>query len=303
MILHVIIVTFNGIQWIEKCLNSVFQSSIKSIPIVIDNGSSDGTVSFIKQNYQDAIVIETGQNLGFGKANNIGIQYAIQNGAEYIYLLNQDAWVDSDVFEKLVKIHKNNKEYVILSPLHLAANGLTVDKGFYTNSLGQGRCPGLYNDYLCGTVKEVYPTSFVMAAHWLLYVPTLKKVGLFSPVFPHYGEDNNFIDRARYFNYKIGVCPSVKAYHDRQFRIIPPEKQLYKEKISLLAILNNPALNRLDRTKRFIRFIVRVLRVKKTSILKKIETLKQGIEYIKVSRRYRYIYITEDCFEKFKVTL
>ena len=92
MILHVIIVTFNGIQWIEKCLNSVFQSSIKSIPIVIDNGSSDGTVSFIKQNYQDAIVIETGQNLGFGKANNIGIQYSAPFWIAYRHSICYPEW-------------------------------------------------------------------------------------------------------------------------------------------------------------------------------------------------------------------
>lgn len=104
--LFVIIVTYNGEKWIDKCLSSVYKSTIPLTTIVIDNKSSDNTVQYIKTNFPMVILFEYQNNLGFGKANNIGIEYALKNNADYIYLLNQDAWVDPNTFRK----YKRNSE-------------------------------------------------------------------------------------------------------------------------------------------------------------------------------------------------
>ena len=297
--LYVIIVTYNGMSWIDKCIVSVLNSSIDALPVVIDNNSNDGIVEYVKSKYTQCKIFETGKNLGFGKANNVGIQWAVEQGAEYVYLLNQDAWVENDTFEILIRIHQENKEYIILSPLQISANGLNVDKGFYENALGKNRCPNLYNDYLCGVVKDVYPTQFVMAAHWLLYIPHLKKVGLFSPIFPHYGEDTNFVHRSHWYGFLIGVCPHTKAYHDRQYREIPPSQMLYKEEISLLAILNNPSLQSRQRMKRYARFVSRVLKISQISIFKKFQTIFNAISLFPKSRKYRTIYQSDQCYQLF----
>lgn len=89
----VIIVTFNAMQWIEKCIQSVKASSFPLDLFVVDNNSSDNTVAYIKEKHSSIKLIESRSNLGFGAANNIGLQYAIDNDYNYVYLLNQDAWI------------------------------------------------------------------------------------------------------------------------------------------------------------------------------------------------------------------
>lgn len=117
--LLVIIVTYNGMKWLDKCLSSVINSTIKADLFIVDNGSTDGSIEFMKQNYPDARLVISKENLGFGKANNLGLQYAVDNNYDYVYLLNQDAWVEPDTFEKLVDIQKQNPTFGVLSPLQV----------------------------------------------------------------------------------------------------------------------------------------------------------------------------------------
>ena len=98
----VIIVTYNGMKWIDRCLGSVYASGMPADVIVIDNGSSDGTPEYVGKQFPEAVLISTGENHGFGKANNIGFSYALEKGYDYVYLLNQDAWIFPDTFSRLV---------------------------------------------------------------------------------------------------------------------------------------------------------------------------------------------------------
>ena len=67
-----------------------------------------------------------------------------------------------------------------------------------------------------------------MAAHWLVPRGALEKVGLFDPMFPLYGNDDNWCDRARYHGFKVGIVPSARAVHDRAVREEPKEKVIYR---------------------------------------------------------------------------
>src|SRR5690606_23565222 len=108
----VIIVTYNGMPWIQKCLASCKDHQI----VVVDNNSTDGTVAFINENFAKVQLMPQKENLGFGQANNIGIAYALEQGAVYVFLLNQDAYLQADCIEKLIQVHSHNKYYGILSP-------------------------------------------------------------------------------------------------------------------------------------------------------------------------------------------
>ena len=74
MIIYAIIVTYNAMRrsWIERCLDSLRGSSVPVTPIVIDNGSTDETRTFVPQRYPEAVWLPQEKNLGFGQANNIG---------------------------------------------------------------------------------------------------------------------------------------------------------------------------------------------------------------------------------------
>ena len=130
-----IVVTYNGMKWIQSCLDSIVNSSVRLDAFVVDNGSRDGTQEYIRSNYPEMLLVESLTNLGFGKANNIGVRYALEHGYDYVYLLNQDAWLMQDTVERLVESMALYPEYGILSPMQFEANLQRLDVRF-ANRIG-----------------------------------------------------------------------------------------------------------------------------------------------------------------------
>lgn len=219
--IFVIIVTYNGMQWIKDCLNSVLKSSIPVTTIVIDNKSTDGTVDFIKTNFSEVVLLEQTTNLGFGKANNLGISYALKQDADYVFLLNQDAFVEENTIENLIKTAKNKPEYGIISPIHLNGEGTKLE-WYFASYMTMDKSTDFYSDYVLDKqIKEIYETQFVNAAAWLLPRKVLNEIGGFDPMFWHYGEDDNYCQRINFHNYKIGVSPRSFIRHDGKIRTWP----------------------------------------------------------------------------------
>src|SRR5690606_25364916 len=179
----VIIVTYNATRndWIFKCLQSIEISNLKIEIIVVDNNSSDSTINIIKKDFPEVTLIESKENLGFGKANNLGIIEALKRGCDFVFLLNQDAWVENDTIEKLVENAKKNPEFGIISPMHLNGKGDALDYNF-SNQISPIYCKKLYSDFVLNQVEnKIYESDFVCAAAWLLSKECLRKVGGFSP--------------------------------------------------------------------------------------------------------------------------
>src|SRR4051812_25110961 len=101
--IYVIIVTYNGMAWIEKCLIDLAKSDVDHEVIIIDNNSDDGTYEFIEQNFNHTL-IKSEQNLGFAKANNIGIKIALEKNAEFVFLLNQDCYMHPSSLRELMEV-------------------------------------------------------------------------------------------------------------------------------------------------------------------------------------------------------
>lgn len=215
--IFVIIITYNGSKWIDKCFGSLINSTIPIKILAIDNASSDGTPDIIRKKFPEVEVIETGSNLGFGAANNMGIKKALNEGADFLFLLNQDAWLENDdTIEKLVDIAQHNTDYGIISPIHLNGKGDLLDKNFgtYLYQLGGRK---FITDKVCNRQTEMLvDLEFVNAAAWLMTKELISKVGFFDPVFFHYGEDSNYVKRVQYHSFKIGVAPEAYIHHDRE---------------------------------------------------------------------------------------
>lgn len=222
--IYCIIVTYNGMQWITTCLNSLVHSSRPVHIVVIDNGSTDGTVACIQQQFAQVQLIETGKNLGFGQANNQGLQLAIANQADYVFLLNQDAWVEADTIALLVQAHIDNPQYGIISPVHLNGAGTAPDAHFLDYLMQTGDTKKLVTDVLLNSAPafRLMETPFVNAAAWLISAECLRKTGGFDAIFFHYGEDINYGQRVRFHGFKIGIHPLTRIYHDREQRIAKP---------------------------------------------------------------------------------
>ena len=215
MKLYAIIVTYKGRQWYDRCFTSLRQSTMPVETVAVDNASNDGTVEYIRENYPEVHLIESTENLGFGKANNIAMRYALDRGCDYVFLLNQDAWVESDTLEKLVGVAENHKEYGIVAPLQVNKEKTKVLDGVVDFLTYPGKINReMFSDLLLSKETEVYSVGEINAAAWLLPRKTLETVGGFDPIFLHYGEDWNYLSRVLYHKMKVGLTPHLKVVHD-----------------------------------------------------------------------------------------
>lgn len=230
----VIIVTYNGINWIKKCLESVFDSTLKCDVFVIDNASTDKTLAVVKA-FEKVQIIENQINVGFGKANNVAIKESMKVDYDFFFLLNQDTWIDKNCIEILVQTLTLDPEFGVLSPMHFAANETDLDSNF-EKYLKDG-----YN--INGNLVVV---PFVNAAAWLVSRKCFEKIGLFEPVFAHYGEDRNFCNRAKYHRFKIGIACHAKIVHDRLI-VRSFKKDIVQSEYLILNTLININLKSFDR--------------------------------------------------------
>lgn len=209
-----IIVTYNALQWIDKCLSSLKSSTVKVNTVIVDNCSKDGTIEYIKSRFPEVCIIANEQNRGFGQANNQGMEYAYGQGATHFFLLNQDAWVEKEAIEQLVKVQDENGMEVV-SPIHLNGEGDKFDLGFYEMAVQHIHSIDFVSDLYKNHLKEFYPAQYINAAAWMLSKKTIETIGGFDPLFFHYGEDVNYYQRIKYHRGRLSIVPAAKIHHDR----------------------------------------------------------------------------------------
>jgi GT2 family glycosyltransferase len=160
--------------------------------MVIDNDSTDDTVAVVKK-FPSITIVENRENMGFGRANNIGMKYALEHSYDYVFLLNQDTMVHPDMLKIMFKIHEQYKEFGILSPIHLTGNGDRFDRNFFYY-LVSGTPEYVQDTLLHRPLKPVFPIHFVNAAFWSISRACIEKTGGFDPVFFYRGEDKDYIN-------------------------------------------------------------------------------------------------------------
>ena len=206
--LLVIVVTYNSMRWLERCLSSI---PAWADVYAFDNDSTDGSADFVKAHYPKAKLVRSAENLGFARPNNLGMQWAIDHGYDYVYLMNSDAWLEAGALEKLVTASEAHPQYGVLSPLQMTDGYKELDKQFAK------RCPVVAG-------HDVYDVRRVMAAHWLVPVAVIKRIGLFAEeLFPHWGQDDEWCQRLYFYGLKVGVVEEARGVHDRAYRQDPVE--------------------------------------------------------------------------------
>lgn len=203
----IIITTYNGAKWIEECIASCQKSNYPARIIVVDNNSTDNTLDLLPN---DVHLLTLSKNVGFGRANNIGMMEAIEKfGSDYVFLLNQDAYIKEDTIGELVECHQANPKLGLISPLHFDGQEQAFDYRFkiYMKRAQSSRIS-----------DGLYASKFVNAAAWFMTKDAVLKNGGFDPVFFHTGEDDNFCQRLRYHKIPIAITESARIMHDRQDR-------------------------------------------------------------------------------------
>ncbi|MDJ1480364.1 glycosyltransferase family 2 protein [Cytophagaceae bacterium YF14B1] len=241
-----VVVHYNGEEWIHKCLQSLTESVLPLHIVVVDNNSTIQTgIQIIQNKFPHVTFIQSKENIGFGRANNLGIELAMANQADYIFLLNQDAWIESDTIKILISTSLNNPGFGIISPFHLDTTKSALEYGF-SKYLETDKCPGIISDIYLKQTREIYPLSFVNAAAWLLTNNCIRTVGIFDPLFFMYGEDLDYCQRCQYHRIRIGVTPHATISHARPHpsgqssgKLTWKKSEKYKLQGNLLAVLKN----------------------------------------------------------------
>lgn len=214
----VAIIVLNWNNWTDtvECLSSLQQIDYPGYEtIVVDNGSTDNSVSAIKLAHPGIEVLETHKNLGFAGGNNEGIGLALRNGADYVLLLNNDTVVDPKFLTRLVDAAESSPDIGIVGPkiyyfkepkrIWFAGGKINYWSG-NTSHIGE-----LEDDE--GQYDEARDTDFITGCTMLIKRKVIDSIGLLNDRLFLYYEDSDFCARAHRHGYRIIFVPSSVIWH------------------------------------------------------------------------------------------
>ncbi|MBM4272175.1 MAG: glycosyltransferase family 2 protein [Deltaproteobacteria bacterium] len=212
-LVSVIIVNWNGRQYLDDCLSSLRNQSLGDFEVIlVDNGSTDDSVAFVEQHYQDFVqIVRLSENRGFSGGNNAGI--ATARGV-YIALLNNDTVVDQEWLSSLVHcIHSDESIGMVGSKILNYYRREEIDNTghlIYPDGLnrGRGRLEIDHNQYDMKT-DILFPSGCAA----LYKKQMIEETGGFDESFFAYGDDADIGLHGRYLGYNAIYCPKAVVFH------------------------------------------------------------------------------------------
>lgn len=214
-LVSIIIVNWNAKENLQECLSALFKISYKNYEVIlVDNGSKDDSVKFVKSNYPDIKIIEAGKNLGFAGGNNLGLEKA---QGEYILFLNNDTIVTKNFLEKLVNFMEKRKDVGIVQPKILFHRPDT-SLHHKINSIGSFLLPSGFLYHLDYGKKDKlredpYEIFSAYGACFLARKSLLQKIGLFDDRYFAYFEETDLCHRVWLSGLKVMILPGTLIYH------------------------------------------------------------------------------------------
>ena len=214
----VVVVTYNGLPWIEQCLDSV--RGVETV--LVDNGSSDGTVAFVREQYPDVTVVEQ-ENRGLAAGWNTGVA---RTSGRWVLLLNSDAWLHEGALATLVSFADAHPEAAVAGPrlrnpdgtLQRSVRGfptlwrLATEYFFLRRLAPRSR---LFNAFYAGDFDHdsVYDAEFLMGAVWLVRREAIDAVGPADEGFFLFSEEVDWAYRFRQAGRRSLFFPGAEATH------------------------------------------------------------------------------------------
>lgn len=214
----VVVVTFNALPWVERALESVRGHET----IVVDHGSTDGTLELVRERFPEARLIEQ-ENKGFGAGNNAGMRVG---SGDYFLLLNSDAWALDDAVGRLVAFADEHPEAAVFGPRLLNQDGSLqrsvrgdptlwrlATEYFFLRKLAP-RTRALNAFYGAAFAHdEVREAEFVMGSVMLVRREAADTVGLFDEDFFMFSEETDWLYRFRQAGWKVLFTPEAEFVH------------------------------------------------------------------------------------------
>lgn len=227
----VVILNWNGYKDTIVCLDSISKltpGNFELKTLVVDNASTDNSLTEIREKFPKIKIIKNKQNLGFAEGNNVGIRHAMKEGADYVLILNNDTILDKNLLNEFVNaIEKHPKAGALTAKIYFA-KGYEFHKSRYKDSdLGKviwsagGRIDwkNVYgtnfgvDEVDKGQFSNLKNTDFATGACSMFNIKALTEVGLFDQKYYLYLEDMDLSYRLKLHGWEILFVPKAILWH------------------------------------------------------------------------------------------
>ncbi len=211
-----IVLTWNDRENVLACLDSLEKLDYPNLEIVVsDNGSTDGSIEAIQGQYPAVHLLENGENLYWAGGNNVGLRYGLEQGADYIILLNNDIVVAPEIISELVDTAERDQSIGILVPkiyfhdrpklIWYAGAKVSMWRGLLWHvglrSLDRGQ------------FDQQVDVDYVTGCAMMIRREVVEQIGLIDPAFVAYGEDVDYSFRARRAGWRLVLVPTAVMWH------------------------------------------------------------------------------------------
>ena len=212
--ISIIILNWNGKRWLEDCLTSILHQDVNETfeVLLVDNGSTDDSVKYVKERFSRVRVIELGKNYGFAEGNNRGLKHA---QGEYLVFVNMDTKAENEWLKNLLKAAHQYPGYQILCSTQIPAQA--ENEVMSLSSFG---------DVIVTRQQSRQPTTsslFASGACFLIRREWVEKLGyLFDPYYFCMAEDVETSLRTILMGGLIGYVRDSRIYHHLGGSQFPP---------------------------------------------------------------------------------
>lgn len=222
-LVYIIVLTYRMRELVRACIWSIFSLTYPNYRLVIvDNGSDDGTEQALREEFPELKLIQTGRNLGYTGGNNRGIEYAIEQGADYVLILNPDTIVINPIFlDEMVELAEADPELGIAGPRVFLRDTSRVQNTVLSP-------PGLWRNSLNWIKYRIDPESLALSGDQaieaevlngvclLLKIACLREIGLFDENIFMYIEDAEMDYRAHRRGWRVKYLPIDSIVHKQK---------------------------------------------------------------------------------------
>jgi GT2 family glycosyltransferase len=228
-----------------ECLESLHRSTYRNQKvIVLDNHSTDGSVSAICESFPNVHIIELTENLGYAGNNNVGIEAALREGADWVLVLNEDIVMHESCVEALVALGQSDEKIGVVGPLvyhHNEPDYIQTAGGMLRTNWDTWHIEQNQKD--CGQVSAPRTVDIISGCALMVRRDVVKSVGAIDARFFYYKEETEWCFRIRQDGWQIVMTPQAKIWHKGVQREYRPNPSLmyYKTRNWFLFLMKHKA--------------------------------------------------------------
>ncbi|HLE15176.1 MAG TPA: glycosyltransferase family 2 protein [Anaerolineales bacterium] len=275
-LVYILIINWNQAALTIECLESVYNTEgVHSRVLVVDNGSTDDSVQQICHAFPEVEVLEAGENLGYSEGNNFGLRYALQQGADYILLLNNDTAIDPQMLPGLLSVAESDPHIGIVGPTQLyfdlpdtiwgADNHVEWSQGL-TRRARMGEI--LSDGSNSGRIPESVEADYIDTCAALVRAEVFRQIGLLDPRYFINFDDADLGLRTKKAGFQVICWPAARMWHKVSAAMgqASPATTYYMTR-NLLLLFSSHA-HGTERLQALLRILARTLRTVGTWTLK-----------------------------------